>query len=139
MCNIEHAVELITNLSSITKQTFFLILSECQRTRIDVMIVQFSSVQFCSVQDGIYAMGKADTRSTPSLRSFTNVTFGISPNVGLIDDGPFSSSQGRSLSASSVYASLHQATDGVMSLALYPQVVSQAPKYFIIFRDASRL
>ena len=98
-----------------------------------------SSVQFCSVQDGIYAIGKAHMRSTPSLRSFANVAFGISPNVGLIDDGPFSSYQGRSLSASSVYASLLQATDGVMSLAVYPQVVYQAPKYFIIFRDASRL
>ena len=38
-----------------------------------------------------------------------------SSNVGLVDDGPFLSSQGRSLSASCFYASLLQAIDGVMS------------------------
>ena len=32
-----------------------------------------SSVQVSSVQDGIYALGKAHIRSTPSLRSFHNV------------------------------------------------------------------
>ena len=47
-----------------------------------------------------------------------------------IDDGPLSSFQGRSSSASSFHASLLQAVDGVMSLALYPQVVSQAPQHF---------
>ena len=51
-------------------------------------------------------------------------------NVGLIDDGPFTSSKGRSLSASSFYAALLQAIDGVMSLALCPQVVSQDPQHF---------
>ena len=30
---------------------------------------------FCSVQDGIYALGKAPMRSTPSLRSFPNLAF----------------------------------------------------------------
>ena len=83
-----------------------------------------SNYQFSSVQDGIYALGKAHMRSTPSLGSFLNVAFENSPNVGLIDDGLFSSSQGRSLSASSSYASLFQAIYGVMSLALCPQVVS---------------
>ena len=43
---------------------------------------------------------------------------------------PFSSSQGRSLSASSFHTSLLQAIDGVSSLALCPQVVSQAPQHF---------
>ena len=35
-------------------------------------MVQFSSVQFSLVQDGIYALGKAHTimRSTPSLKEF---------------------------------------------------------------------
>jgi len=51
-------------------------------------------------------------------------------NVRLIDDGPLSSFQGRSSSASSFHASLLQAIDGVMSLALYPQAVSQAPQHF---------
>ena len=38
--------------------------------------------------------------------------------VRLIDDGPLSPFQGRSFSASSVYSSLLQANDGVMSMAL---------------------
>ena len=46
------------------------------------------------------------------------------------DDGPLSSFQGRSLSTSSFHASLLQAIDGVMSLALHPQVVSQASQHF---------
>ena len=55
-----------------------------------------------SVQGGIYALGKAHMRSTSSLRSSPNVAFETVQNVGgLIDDGLFSSSQGRSLSASS--------------------------------------
>ena len=33
------------------------------------------SVQFTSVQDYIYALGKAHLRSTPSLTHFPNVTF----------------------------------------------------------------
>ena len=41
-----------------------------------------------------------------------------------IDDGPLSCFQGISSSASSFHASLPQAVDGVMSLDLYPQVVS---------------
>ena len=50
---------------------------------------------------------------------------------GLTDDGPFSSSQRRSLSASSFYTSLLQATDGAMPLALCPQVC------FKLFNTAS--
>ena len=74
---------------------------------------RLSSVQFSSVQRGIYALGKAQMRSTRSLRSFPNDAFGTVPNFGLIDDDPFSSAQERSLSASSFYASLLQAVDGV--------------------------
>ena len=48
----------------------------------------------------------------------------------LIDDDALPSFQGRSSTASSFYASLLQAIDGVMSLALCPQVVSQAPQHF---------
>ena len=49
---------------------------------------------------------------------------GNSSNVRLIDEIPFSSFQRRSSSASSFHASLLQAIDGVISLALCPQVVS---------------
>ena len=48
----------------------------------------------------------------------------------MIKDGLVSSFEGRSSSASSFHASLPQAIDGVMSLALCPQVVSQAPQHF---------
>ena len=34
-----------------------------------------SSVQVSSVQEGIYALGKAHMRSTPSVGGFPNVTF----------------------------------------------------------------
>ena len=51
-------------------------------------------------------------------------------SVRLIDDGPLSSFQGRSSSASTFHDSLLQAIDGVMSLALCPQAVSQAPQHF---------
>ena len=83
---------------------------------------------FVSVHDGIYALGKAhkSMRYTPSLRSFPNIAFEM---VRLTDDGPLSSFQGRSSSASSFHASFLQAIDGVMCLALSPQVVSQAPQH----------
>ena len=50
----------------------------------------------------------------------------------MIDDGPFSRPfiQGRLSSASSFHASLLQAIDGVLSLALCPQLVSQAFEHF---------
>ena len=48
----------------------------------------------------------------------------------VIDDGPLSSFQGRSSSASSFHACLLQTVDGVISLALYLRVVSQAPRHF---------
>ena len=38
-----------------------------------------SSVQFSSVQDGIYALGKVRMRSISSLRSFPKVTFKTVP------------------------------------------------------------
>ena len=38
-----------------------------------------STVQFSSVQDGIYALGIAHVRSTPSLNSFPNVAFETVP------------------------------------------------------------
>ena len=41
--------------------------------------VEEGSVQFSSVQDGIYALGKAHMCSSLSLRSFPNVTFEMVP------------------------------------------------------------
>ena len=90
---------------------------------------QLSSVQFSSVQGGIYTLGKAYIRSTPSLRSSPDDTSGTVPNVHLTDNGSSSSFPGRSPSASSFHASL-QLIGGVLSLALCPQVVSQAPQHF---------
>ena len=66
---------------------------------------------------------KAHTHST-HLRGFPNVAFETVPMFRVIDDGPLLSLQGRLLSAS-----LHQAISGVISLALYLQVVSQAPQH----------
>ena len=51
-------------------------------------------------------------------------------NVRLIDDGPVFSPPGRSSSAFSFHASLLQAIDGAISLALCSQVVSRAPQHF---------
>ena len=48
----------------------------------------------------------------------------------LIDGGRLSSFRGRSSNASSFHAFLLQAIDGVMPLALCPQVVSQSPQHF---------
>ena len=60
-----------------------------------------SSVQFSSVQDGIYALGKIHTRSTPSLGVFPNVSLETVPMLVYVwlTVEPFSSSPGRSLSA----------------------------------------
>ena len=84
-----------------------------------------SSVQFGLVQDCIYALGKAHIRSTPSLGSFPKCCLWNDSNVRLTDNDPLSSFQGRSSSACSLNASFLQAIDGVMSLALCRQVVSQ--------------
>ena len=77
-----------------------------------------------SVQDGIYALGKAHISQIFPQHSFWN-----SSNVRLIDDDPLSFFHGRSSNASSFHTSLLQ-INGVMSLALCLQVVSQAPQNF---------
>ena len=69
---------------------------------------QFTSVHFKLVS----------VCSTPSLRSFPSVAFETVPMFILTDDGPLLSFQGTLYSASSFHASLLQAVDGVMSLAL---------------------
>ena len=46
----------------------------------DALNFEFSAEsQFSSVQDGIYALGKAHMRSTPCLRSFPTVAFETFP------------------------------------------------------------
>ena len=86
-----------------------------------------------SVQDGIYALGKAHVHSTSSQK-FPRCCLWNGSNVCLIDDGPLSSFQGRASSTSSFHASLFQAINGVMSLALCLQVVSQAPQHLRSFK-----
>ena len=67
----------------------------------------------------------------PVSQEFPHYCLWNSSNVGLIDGVPFSSSQGRSLSASSFYPSLLQAIyRAVMFLSFCPQVVSQDPQHF---------
>ena len=82
---------------------------------------------FSSVQDSIYTLGKAHNYAFHAVcQNVPNVAFERNgSNIRLIDDGPFSSFQGRSSNASSFNAFLLQAFDGVMSLALCPQGVSQ--------------
>ncbi len=65
----------------------------------------------------------------PRLSKFPQRCHCDSSSVRLIDNGPFSSFQGRSSSASSSHASILQANNGVMFLALCLQIVSQAPQH----------
>ena len=74
--------------------------------------VQFSSRWYLCAQKIPYALH-------PVSQKFPQCS-----NVRLIDDGPLSSFQGRSSSASAFITSLLQAINGVISLALYPQLVS---------------
>ena len=53
-----------------------------------------STVQLNSVQDGIYALGKAHMRSTPSLGSFSpNFAFETVPVIRLIVNGDLTSTK----------------------------------------------
>ena len=91
-----------------------------------------SSVQFSSVQDGIYVLGKAHKRLTPSIRSLPNVAFETVPmfvRLTMALSRPFK--QNPLAFPQSLKASLLQAIDGVMSLASRPQpLASQAPQHF---------
>ena len=68
----------------------------------------FSSVQFSSVQDGIYALGKKKKKNAlhPVSQKFPQRCLWNGSNVRLTDDGPLSSFDERSSSASSFNASL---------------------------------
>ena len=87
-------------------------------------------IEFNSVQDGIYALRKAHMRSTLSLRSFPNIAFETVPMFVWLTLALSRFSEGRSSSASSFNASLFLVINGVISLALCPQVVSQASQHF---------
>ena len=88
--------------------------------------------QFSSVQDGIYVLGKASIYALhPISQKCPQCCLWNSSNVHLTDDGHLSSFQERASSASSFHTFLLQATDGVMFLALCPQVVSQASQHFM--------
>ena len=67
-------------------------------------------------------------RSTPSFTSFPKVAFETVLHVGLTDNCPLSPFQERS-SSLSMPLDFRQATDGVMSIALYMQTVSQASQH----------
>ena len=88
---------------------------------------------YSSVQDCIYAHGKNPYALHPVSQTFLQRCHGNGSNVRLTDDGPLLSFQGRSSSTSSFHDSLLQAVDGVMSLALYPQILSQASQHFRSF------
>ena len=80
---------------------------------------------FSSVQDGTHALGKAHNYALHLVCQFSKRSCWNGPDdVGLTDDGPFSSS------ASSFHACLLQVINGIMSLVLCLQVVSQAPQHF---------
>ena len=82
----------------------------------------FSSRWFLCAQKSPYALH-------PVSQKFPQLCLWNSSSVRLTDDGPLSSFQERSPSASSFHASLLQTTDGVVSVAFCPQVVSQAPQH----------
>ena len=78
-------------------------------------------VQFSSVQDGIYALEKT-LCAPPRLLEVSPTLPWKRFQYSSIDNGPFSSIQERSSSASFFSISFLQAIDGVMFLALCPRV-----------------
>ena len=92
--------------------------------------ISILAVTHISVQNGIYALGKVHMRTTLSLSSYSNIDFETVPMfIGVTMALPRSVKDWRSSSASAFYASLLQTVDGVVFLALCPQVVSQVPQY----------
>ena len=84
--------------------------------------VQFSSRWYLRAWKSPYALH-------PVSQKFPQRCLWNGSNVRPTDDGPLWSFRGRSSSAS-FHASLLQAIDGAMSLALCPQVASQASQHF---------
>ena len=87
------------------------------------------SVQFSSVQDGIYALYKVNVRSTPSLTGSPALPLKRFQCSSDWRSGPFSFFLGRSL-VLPLSIPLLQAISGVISLALCPQVMSQTSQHF---------
>ena len=116
----------LTNLRDMTNsiiQTSKLgaLLQDWQVTLHSFSSVQFKMVSMCS-EKPICAPPRLSEVFPPSpFKWFQSST---------TDNGPLSSFQGKSSSASSFHASLLQAIDGVMSLVLCPKVVSHAPQHF---------
>ena len=94
-------------------------------------IVQFSSWWYLCARKTPYALH-------PVSRNIPQRCFWNSSDVCLTDDGPLSSFQVRSSSASSFRVFLLQAIDAVMSLALCPQVCLKLLNTLYI-REASHL
>ena len=102
-----------------------------QKKHSDKFFLSFRKRQFSSVQDGICSLGGKKTYALHHVsQKFPQRCFRNGSNVRLIDDGPLSSFQGRSSSASYFHVSLLQAIDSVTTLALCPHVVSQATQHF---------
>ena len=93
-----------------------------------ILSLIFSDILLSSIQDGIYALGKpicappclSEISAMLPLRWFQCLSDWLWPSLVVIR---------KMSSAFSFHASLLQAIDGVMSLSLCPQVVSQAPQH----------
>ena len=123
-CNQLHAYSTmrgghVTNVPDVCKN--------CQVCRYYVRVKQLNSVQFKMVA---MRLEKAHMRSTPSLRSFPNVVFETVPMfvwLMMTLSRPFKEDR---VEEASFHVALLQAIGDVMSLALCPQVMSQAPQHF---------
>ena len=85
-------------------------------------LLQFSSRRYLCAQKSPYAL-------QPVSQKFSQCCLSNCSSVCLIDNGLLSSFQKRLSGASSFKASLLQAINGVMSLALCPQVVFHASQH----------
>ena len=110
------SISLITLMMRLTPSVLRQLSARLWRQR-----VQFNSIQFKMV----YMRSENPYALHPVSQKFPQLCLWNGSNVRLIDDVPLLPFQRRSSSASSFNASLLQAIDGVMSLALYPQVVKK--------------
>ena len=117
-------------VKKLTVESFLLPVRESQRSALLCSVQKTGSVQFISFSSRWYLCARKSPYALhPVSQKFPQRCLWNGSSVRLIDDGPLSSFQGRSSSASSFHASLLQAID-VVSLALCPQVVSQASQHF---------
>ena len=85
-----------------------------------------------SAQDGIIVLGKAHTRSTPSLSSLTQGCPQNSANVCLVEHRLFPNLEGGMLAASFLHSFFLQAISAVMLWSVYVQTVPQASKHLCL-------